>query len=115
MGLTVERLIDIHIFKNQTALVDRYITDDMRNWDFIETNFVNLQDPDVEENDEDEVVIREPYEYWLIDQWLYEKLEEVGAVVFTPNDWDYYYGRCETGQSLTLDYYLNKVVEKYNV
>lgn len=56
---------------------------------------------------------QEIFEWWSIGSYLADKLKEVNAPVMD-NEYGYWYGRIETGQSITMDYYLNKVVELIN-
>tara|TARA_S200002703_G_scaffold139634_2_gene130405 strand:+ start:251 stop:682 length:432 start_codon:yes stop_codon:yes gene_type:complete len=51
---------------------------------------------------------QEIFEYWLVSDWLYDQLERSGAPVLEFKGL-YFWGRTETGQCLTLDYYLNRV------
>lgn len=62
------------------------------------------------DNNED---YQEIYEYWLVSKWLYEQLYKVGAPTLEYAG-VYFYGRTETGQSLTMDHYLGKVVDRIN-
>lgn len=50
----------------------------------------------------------EVFEYWTISNWLYEKLEEKGEVVFELFDLKIW-GRTTTGQAIDLDWVMNEI------
>ncbi len=49
----------------------------------------------------------EVYEYWAVSDWLYRKLKGEGEIVINayPNIW----GRCTTGQAITLDGVMRRI------
>lgn len=61
------------------------------------------------EDNHDEPPIQEVMQFWLVSDWLAEKLEAIGAPVARDilgfNVW----GRTECGQALTMDHHLNQV------
>lgn len=61
------------------------------------------------EDNRDEPPIQEVFQFWLVSDWLADKLEAIGAPVARDilgfNVW----GRTECGQALTMDHHLNQV------
>lgn len=53
----------------------------------------------LQESGEDQ---KEVFEWWLLSDWLAEKLEALGCVVIK-SDYGTWWGRTETGQALTMD------------
>ena len=45
----------------------------------------------------------EPLEWWAVSSWMFEKLNEKKEVIITPNDFNYFWGRTCSGQSIALD------------
>lgn len=54
----------------------------------------------------------EVYEWWEVGGWLAERLEEAGEVVLR-NGYGDWWGRCTTGQSVSLDYIIQKLGAEY--
>jgi hypothetical protein len=54
----------------------------------------------------------EIYEFWSVDEWLYERLKERGEVVFECLDF-YVWGRQATGQALYMDEVIQNLAEEY--
>lgn len=104
----VQRLIDNNIFACQTHLIDALLKNAFTgNEAKIEYDeIINLyQDVDDEEEQ------KEVMEWWLITQWISEKLESVGAVVIR-SSLGTWWGRTESGQSLTYDADIHEVANK---
>lgn len=59
----------------------------------------------------DEPPFQESLQYWIVTDWLAEKLESVGAMVAHDVLGFAIWGRSERGQSLTMDSDLNKVAK----
>lgn len=56
----------------------------------------------------------EPYEFWIVSDWLGEKLKQNGEIVeglFNMTVW----GRCTTGQAILLDHCISKVCEDLEI
>lgn len=53
-------------------------------------------------------------EYWLVTEWLYNKLKDHNEPVFT-NDELYIWGRCATGQAILLDYVISEICEEMEI
>ncbi|MFR2889527.1 MAG: hypothetical protein ACLTDM_15160 [Clostridium butyricum] len=55
---------------------------------------------------------KEVYEWWSVDSWLCEKLEEKGEIVIPHmNLW----GRCTTGQAILLDGVISRICEDLEI
>lgn len=63
------------------------------------------------EDNRDDPPIQEVMQFWLVSDWLADKLEAIGAPVARGilgfNVW----GRTECGQALTMDHHLNQVAD----
>lgn len=58
--------------------------------------------------------IRDVYEWWLVSDWLAEKLKSHGEVMVS-DGWNQYWGRCTTGQAILLDYVISKICEDMEI
>lgn len=58
--------------------------------------------------DEEENAYQEIFEWWIVSEYLYRKLKELGRPVL---EWgnNYYWGRCTTGQAILLDWVISKI------
>lgn len=65
----------------------------------------------IEELKKEEEEVQEILEFWKISEWLYYKLREQGEPVLD-SDFGYYWGRTCSGQSITMDYCIRKIVEE---
>ena len=56
---------------------------------------------------------QEIYEYWIVTEWFYNKLKELGEPV---TDWEnlYIWGRTCTGQAIALDYTIDNIRKTLN-
>lgn len=56
----------------------------------------------------------EIYEWWLVSDWLAEKLQQIDEVILS-SDVHSYWGRSCTGQAIILDGTIQRIVEKQNL
>lgn len=63
----------------------------------------------IEELEEEQENPQEIYEWWVVSNWLAEKLEEYGEPILK-SDYETWWGRTCTGQSITLDYVIERIV-----
>lgn len=85
----------------QSSLVDMLISSGKlvsKGFDY--ENVTNLFNPDEEASDEQQA--QEIYEWWLVSDWLLEKLEKKGQPVLK-TDYGSWWGRTTTGQAILLD------------
>ncbi|KAK2245412.1 hypothetical protein XC29_00725 [Clostridioides difficile] len=67
---------------------------------------------DIEELECEQDEPHEIYEFWIVSEWLCNKLKELGEVVIpSENIW----GRGCTGQSISLDYVISKICEDMEI
>ena len=52
---------------------------------------------------------QEIYEWWLVTQWFYEKLKAQGEPVLCHDDFNHWWGRTTTGQSIMLDHVIDDI------
>lgn len=105
---TVERLINKEVMNEQGHIVQHFLNQVAV--DDLGINAENLTNTfGYDENGE--MYEKEVFEWWSVSDWLADKLKEVGSVVLE-GDYDSYWGRCETGQGLSLDYDLICVAKK---
>ena len=86
----VEKRIDQEILKNCTFLMSDLLENQLIEYEELE-NYYN-------KNDEP----KEVFEWYFINEWLYNQLQEKNAVVIN-SEYGYIYGRTCTGQALYLD------------
>ena len=53
-------------------------------------------------------------EWWICSTWLTEKLKEEGECILI-NEYDSWWGRCESGQQIYLDSVIEKIYRKYRM
>lgn len=124
--------IQPHIYRNQSNLVfhlqeqqvdgfwpedinNLYMTDDEivkychYNYSYEEITEQELID-EIRDNGED---INEIYEWYLVSDWFLNRLKEINEP-YLENDYGEYWGRTCTGQSIYLDYNIQKLAYKYS-
>ena len=127
MTLTIEKLIEREVFQNggelYSKLEENHILSDLWGNIFLQDGELHAlidgfddmseeeQEMAIEELSDNGEDYQEIYEHWIVSQWLYEQLERVGAPVLEYAG-IHFYGRTESGQSLAMDHYLNKVVNR---
>jgi hypothetical protein len=67
---------------------------------------LNIDNKDRDSWDEPEV-----YEFWAVDEWLYDKLTEKGEITFEYLDF-YIWGRQTTGQAIYLDEVIQEIANE---
>ena len=60
---------------------------------------------------EPDYIYYEPYEFWIVSDWLGGKLKEKGEIVCDDFLGFTIWGRCATGQAILLDYVISKICE----
>ncbi len=127
------RFIHPHILRNQSALITQMQdleVDGFLMWEDVE-NF-HLTDEEIlehfEDEKEDEEMSQEEFienyryegydekeifEWYLVSDWLIDKLREKNQPVID-NDYGEYWGRCCMGQSIYLDYVIQELAYQYS-
>lgn len=111
-------LVKYHILACQSGLVGELLQkeiisyDDYQNLCMTDEEIKNCFDVSTEEeiqeirdNGED---MNEIYEHWLVSDWLINKLKEENEPILE-TDLETWWGRCATGQSIILDYVIQKI------
>lgn len=93
----LQGFVSREVYYCQGALVGELLKKEIISYD----DFVNLYD---EETDE----YQEIYEYWIVSEWLAEKLEQEGEPIIK-SDFGIWWGRTCTGQSIILDSVIEKI------
>ena len=62
------------------------------------------------ESVEPELEPKEIYEYWAVSSWLARKLDEAGEAVHTDVCGHNIWGRCTTGQAISMDHVIREMV-----
>lgn len=66
----------------------------------------------IEQLEQEQEEINEPYEWWIVSDFLLNKLREHGEVVIEhENIW----GRCTTGQAILLDSVISEICEEMEI
>ena len=131
LKVRVDRIIDRDIHCRQNATVELFQQNDESFWDDVQNLEATIcphcgdpVDPDAEENDEGEHVCpgcsksyddpdtetKEVMEWWAVSNWLADKLQGVGEVVWEGPD-VHIWGRTTTGQSIELDGVIQGIVQ----
>ena len=91
--MNAQRIVENCVLKNQSTVVE----------EMIQANLISLEylDPFT-----DEIL-----EWWLIDSWLAERLQQEGEVVIEEYGC-YWWGRSTSGQAICLDSVIQKIAEE---
>ncbi|MBE5033920.1 hypothetical protein [Gallalistipes aquisgranensis] len=91
--MNAQRIVENCVLKNQSTVVE----------EMIQANLISLEylDPFT-----DEVL-----EWWLIDSWLAERLQQEGEVVIEEYGC-FWWGRSTSGQAICLDSVIQKIAEE---
>jgi len=127
-----EEFIYPHILRNQSSLI--YDLDKLEVSGFLYEDIENLYMTDEEilehfdDSKEDEEMTQEEFienyrdngydqkeimEWWLVSDWLLDKLK-LKNEAFIDNDYGEYWGRCCTGQSIYLDCVIQELAYEYS-
>ena len=91
--MNAQRIVENCVLKNQSTVVE----------EMIQANLISLEYLDL--------VTDEVLEWWLIDSWLAERLQQEGEVVIEEYGC-YWWGRSTSGQAIYLDSVIQKVAEE---
>jgi hypothetical protein len=135
-GRRIEQLVSREIYLNQSHLVEDLILKPNPDWiEYIENYYDESSEAvdeyltcetDIEEATWQELDVHERldlarevgfepspqdiFEWWLVSDWLAEKLQEFEQPVLT-TDYGAWWGRTCTGQAIKMDYVIRKIVE----
>lgn len=96
----IQKFIEKEIIYCITTLVN-----DMQSKNLYDENFdiYNFENIDTQEYEDFKI-----YEYYIVSNWLCKKLKENNEIVIE-NDYFYIWGRTCTGQTIILDYVIQKI------
>jgi hypothetical protein len=111
-SILVEHLFSKEIF-NIDDIVNLY--EDFETWkDNQDNSYVdNSTMLNLKEMYEDSKEMQEIFEWWIVDEWMAEKLEEQGEPILK-NDYGIWWGRTCTGQAILLDHVIKVILMKCN-
>jgi hypothetical protein len=98
----LRKFVNTEIIYNQSYLVDKLFNDAV--FDYADVS--NIYDEDTEE-------YKEIFEWWIVSDWMANKLEEKGESILK-NDYGTWWGRSCTGQSIILDYVIERIYDDLN-
>ncbi|MEZ4621175.1 MAG: hypothetical protein R2867_37525 [Caldilineaceae bacterium] len=109
----LRRFVDREVLLCQTSLVEDKLfnIDDVVNFCYTDSELKEMGYSDVEgaiDNGED---WKEIYEWWVVSDWLAEKLEEQGEAMLI-NDFGKWWGRTCTGQAIYLDSVIEEIYDE---
>lgn len=122
------KFIEPHIHRNQSLLVrhlqeqnvEEFYFDDIENLYYTDEQLKSYYPEDVKGMSDEElnefrydVGWREIYEWYLVSDWFLSKLREIDEP-YIENNYGDYWGRTCTGQSIYLDYSIQKLAYKYS-
>ena len=118
-----KELLRRSVVLNLNQLIQYLLESNQRNWDlnsedWFDSLFLQCKEVDylyeVEDEDPDiEYETREPYEFWVVDDYFGEFLEANEEL--TTKQWGFFiWGRETTGQSILLDSIFQEFVEHHN-
>ena len=96
------RFFSNEVIACQSMLIDALLAKEIFSWDDIENLY--WKDPETEESEEPQEI----FEWWLVTDWLADKLAKHGEPVIR-NDYGVWWGRTCTGQAIVLDYVIEEI------
>ncbi len=75
-------------------------------------NYEDIENLFFKDNEED---AQEIFEWWNVSEFLYNKLKEKGEPVFTPNNFNYFWGRTCSGQAILLDSVISEICNEMEI
>ena len=112
-----QTLIDREGIYCVSGLVEKCLEKEIMSWEDVENLYV-LKCPKCGESKEFETDFEEAqeiFEWYIISKWLYEKLKEKGEPVLSYEDFNYFWGRTTTGQSVCLDNVIQDLAEELRI
>ncbi|HDK7195006.1 TPA: hypothetical protein PTV74_003313 [Clostridium botulinum] len=136
----IENIIENEVLVCQSSLVEKLLESEIVYCDDIENMYINnseeieelqnkieeLEDKEelteqeeseieelenkIEELEEEQEEPQEIFEWWVVSNWLANKLEQYGEPILN-SDYGTWWGRTCTGQALKLDYIFQQIVE----
>ena len=92
------------------------IETEIENLEFTEGNDQKVNElydkRDVLQEEQDEP--QEIYEWWLVDNYLFNKLKDRGQPIID-NEYGQYWGRCTTGQAILLDNVITEICHEMGI
>jgi len=112
------RIVENNVFCNQSMLVEKLISEGVFNLDDVENLYLSdeqIKDYFSVETEEEMEEIRdngegtqEIYEWWVVSDYMADKLKNLGEPVLE-NDYGTWWGRTCTGQAIKLDSVIDKM------
>ncbi len=129
----IRQFIDQEVFACQSSLVDEALKRELFSWDDVQNLYrpfdgmliapnvcytckgeYNALDSETGQCSDCFEANQEPqeiFEWWLVSKWFAEKLLAAGEPVLE-NEYGRWWGRCTTGQSIEIDYVINKTYDE---
>lgn len=102
-----------NVWSYRCACCGEIFTEDDKDTILDETNSCPSCSLEINSEDDLELEPAEILEYWMVDRWQFEKLGEIGEVVFEACNL-YFWGRTTSGQAIILDGVFQKIFESIN-
>lgn len=96
-----ERLFKQEVIYGQSLLVDELLKKEILSYDDI----MNLFDEETEET-------KEIFEWWIVSDWMAEKLKEENEPILE-TDYGTWWGRTCFGQAVDMDDVIRRIAQKY--
>lgn len=108
-----EKIDNIKYSDAYSELDTKYMNDELTEKEEEDYNNLNKQieelESKIEELEQEQEDPQEIFEWWVVSDWLASKLEEYGEPILK-SDYETWWGRTCTGQSIKLDYIIEKIV-----
>lgn len=117
----LDDFINNHVERNQTYLVEKLMEEEIISIDEIQNYYKSdeaLKEDGFKTKAEREEAknrgedVNEVLEWWLVSDWLIERLEEKGEPILK-TDYETWWGRTTSGQAIILDYVIEKIYDEY--
>jgi hypothetical protein len=113
IGICQSSLIDMLLNKNQdNGGLDGFDDEHITNYDKTREQLIDEGYTDKQINDADiDNGYQEIFEWWTIGEWMKDQLLEQGEPILE-NDYGTWWGRCTTGQSISIDNVIEAIYTK---
>lgn len=123
-----QAFLNQHVHVRANLLIQELLEKSQKDWNLTEHPwyqdlFSQYEEPDIWDEDPDwigtnycppepEPEFREPYEFWIVSDFLAQKLKEHDQLL--TNHWGFWiWGRETTGQSILIDWVFQKIWDDY--
>ena len=109
----LRRFVSANVIRCQTHLVEDKLLDidEVENLFYTESELKEMGYSDVEDAMDDGADIKEVFEWWLVDEWFANRLDEHNEPLLR-NEYGVWWGRTCTGQAICMDSVIEEIFDE---